>query len=234
MRAQQRAPGANHGKACHRARGTKGRCQPSSKQRWSESRKTRDAELRSAAARLLGQIHKTAQTWTCPRTRPLSRATLPQPLSPAQYPIQLVDPELDAWHETLPAMTSLTVGPMHGDFYERNILCREDRILGIIDWDECQVGPLILETGWCVWEFCQDWATDDLNESWVHPFLNAYMHAGGPLGEVELEHVISAIRWRLRDEAVHDLAVRDRGEEWDRDYTEREIRAFQQLRGRTL
>lgn len=195
---------------------------------------TENAELRATAAHLLARIHATAQTWEEHGPRPSSRSTVPQPLPPAQYPPELVDHDLDAWHNSLLSLTTLTVGPMHGDYYERNILCRDDRICGVIDWDECRVGPLILETGWCVWEFCQDHERDDLNAVWAQAFLQSYMAAAGPLREAELAHVIPAIRWRLRNEAVHDLAAREQGEAWDADYTGRGIRAFQQLKGRAL
>jgi hypothetical protein len=50
----------------------------------------------------------------------------------------------------------------------------------------------------------------------------------------ELAFAIPFIRWRLREETRYALAAAERGESWDREYTEQEIRAFQRLRGRQL
>jgi Ser/Thr protein kinase RdoA (MazF antagonist) len=194
---------------------------------------TTSADLCAAAARLLGQIHTVAQSWTGSAHRPASHSTVPQPLPPDRYPPELIDPELDAWHAALLQSTAASVGPHHGDFYEENVLCADGQISGVIDWDEAQVKPLILETGWSTWEFSQTDAENDLDDDKARAFLAAYMQTG-PLQPAELQGVIPAIRWRLRSESVLALAAAERGEDWDREYTEREIFAFQGLKGRIL
>ena len=191
---------------------------------------TNDSDLCVSAARLLARIHQTSATWNS-TPRPASKATAPQPLPPERYPNVFVDAELDRWHESL---DGLIIGAIHGDYYCRNILCDAGRIQGVIDWDETQIAPLMAEVGWSAWEFSQVDSEDDLDDDKARAFLAAYFEANPPCAPSEKAHAIAFMRWRLRDEAVRALAAAERGEDWDKEYTEQEMRAFQNLRGRIL
>lgn len=75
---------------------------------------------------------------------------------------------------------SLLRAPIHGDIYAANLLCEEDRITALIDWDECQFEPLVYELGRVLWEFAKDGRTHTLNEGKRQRFLASYWKAGGP------------------------------------------------------
>jgi Ser/Thr protein kinase RdoA (MazF antagonist) len=192
-----------------------------------------NAMLREKAARLLARIHNTSFAWADKRPRPASKGTKPQPLPRDRYPAVFCDAEFDAWVESLP-QRSLMISAIHGDYYSRNILATDTQITGVIDWDEAYVTYLMAETGWSTWEFCQNDAGDDLNVDMAHDFLNAYFDETPPSPRSEIDHAINFIRLRLRDEAVTDLACKERGEAWDKDYTEAKMRAFVTLKEKKL
>jgi Ser/Thr protein kinase RdoA (MazF antagonist) len=198
-----------------------------------DSTNTDDAILREKAARLLTHIHKATVTWADKRPRPASKANKPQPLAREQYPDVFNDAAFDAWEQSLPQL-GLTIAPIHGDYYSRNVLATATRITGVIDWDEAHIAYLMAEIGWSAWEFCQNDAGDDLHDDRVRDFLNAYFDENPPCPRSEIDHAINFIRLRLRNEAVSDLARQARGEVWDMEYTEAEMRAFATLHGRKL
>lgn len=189
-----------------------------------------DDSARENAAKLLCKIHQSMATWQGNTQRPSSNGK-PVSLAPETYPPELLELELDAWHANL----SLKQQIIHGDFYERNILCEGSNIMGLIDWDECHYDYLMAELGWVAWELCQYANEDDIDETKVKQFFADYMAGNPPIAKEELIHTIPFIRWRLRSEAVYSLAEAARtGDYWDMDYTEREIRVFQRLKGRIL
>jgi Ser/Thr protein kinase RdoA (MazF antagonist) len=193
---------------------------------------TADDLARKNAAELLCKIHKTMANWEGTIERPSSRQSAPIPLAPENYPPEFIDPELDEWHKHL----NLSKQIIHGDFYERNILCEGSKILGLIDWDETHYSYLMAELGWVAWELCQyDENEDDIDEAKARDFFRDYLAGNPPLPKEELIHAIPFIRWRLRSEAVGSLAEAARtGDFWDMAYTEREIRVFQRLKGRVI
>jgi Ser/Thr protein kinase RdoA (MazF antagonist) len=192
---------------------------------------TADDLAQKNAATLLCQIHKTLATLQDHPQRPSSRQSAPIPLALQDYPPELVDPELDEWHSNL----NLKKQIIHGDFYERNILCEGSKILGLIDWDETHYDYLMAELGWVAWELCQYFEEDDIDEAKVKDFFRDYLAGNPPIDKSEFVHALPFIRWRLRSEAVGALAEAARtGDFWDMEYTEREIRVFQRLKGRVL
>jgi Ser/Thr protein kinase RdoA (MazF antagonist) len=182
------------------------------------------------AAKLLCRVHQALASWQN-HERPESNGSKPIPLAPENYPPELIDPELDTWHTNL----KLSQQIIHGDFYEQNILCEGSKIIGLIDWDECRYNYLIAEIGWTAWDMCQYPDEDDIDEAKVKQFFAAYLSDNPPIAREELIHTIPFIRWRLRSEAVGALAeAAGTGDYWDMDYTEREIRVFQRLKGRVI
>jgi len=185
------------------------------------------------AARLLARIHKAAVTWQDVRPRPASKTTRPQALLREVYPPVFQDAEFDAWEAQLPT-NGLTIAPIHGDYYCRNVLATDARITGVIDWDEADINYLMAEVGWSTWEFSQVETGDDLDDAKARAFLAAYFAEDPPCPKSEMRDAINFIRLRLRNEAVGDLARKARGEEWDMEYTEGEMRAFAILKQRIL
>jgi Ser/Thr protein kinase RdoA (MazF antagonist) len=195
---------------------------------------TENMALVQAAARLLARIHKAAVRWPEQRPRPASKTTRPQPLPPERYPEVFQDPELDAWEAWLDQTDTLVFGPIHADYYSRNVLATDTTITGVIDWDEAYMDHLMAEVGWSAWEFAQNWTGDDLFYDRAALYLEAYFAEDPPCPRHEVEHAVQFIRRRLRRESVLQLAAAERGEDWEQEYTEQEMRAFAALKGQSL
>jgi aminoglycoside phosphotransferase (APT) family kinase protein len=105
-----------------------------------------------------------------------------------------LDQWLRSWHDNHAADEQ--VGWMHRDFFPGNILCRQGEIVGLVDWDEVEWGPLITELAWSVWEFGKSPTGDTLLLDRALEFLGAYRRAGGPIEPSN--SLIPLIRDRLR------------------------------------
>lgn len=194
-----------------------------------------DPAQRRAAAQLLAQLHRAMLTVSVPDTPPRRhlREAPPGPRMEDAAPLQ--DPELDAWHAALLRQpVALTCGPIHGDYYRRNVLVSGSVITAILDWDDAHPDFLMQEVAWSAWEFSKTTSGDDWHSERAHAFVQAYRAAGGPCTGEEYTMLLPFIRWRLREEVRYNLAAAAVGERWDPEYVDKEVRAFQQLRGQTF
>ncbi len=190
---------------------------------------------RDAAAELLARLHCAMLADSAASSQPQRYLTETAHLPRLEDPEALIDPEFDAWHATLlqqPA--ALTCGPIHGDYYRRNLLVRDGMITAVIDWDNAHPDFLMQEVAWSTWEFCQTASGDDLHPERARAFVQAYRDAGGPCKAEEFALLIPFIRWRLREEIRFNLAAAAAGQDWDPEYVDDELRAFERLRGRNF
>jgi len=193
-----------------------------------------DRHLRFQAARLLARLHAHLLTVTI-GTRPRSGPEAPANWWRPPDAEEIVDPELDALVSELQAGTRrLIKAHIHGDYYRRNLLCRDGEIVGIIDWNDAHVDWLIQEVAWSTWEFCKNRAGDALLVDRAEDFVAAYTAAGGPGIQDAHDLILPFIRLRLRDEIRGHLAARARGLPGDADYASAERRAFAKLRDSSL
>lgn len=193
-----------------------------------------DGPLRLRAARLLACLHAHLLTVSIgPRPRPGPGAPANWPRDPD--PQEIVDPELDALLSQLQSRTRRLVrATIHGDYYRRNVLCRDGEIVGVIDWNEARADWLIQEVAWSTWEFCKNKAGDALLVDRAEEFVAAYVAAGGPgIGDAH-DLILPFIRLRLRGEVRGYLAARARGLPGDATYASAERRAFAVLRDLSL
>ncbi|HZX03205.1 phosphotransferase enzyme family protein [Kribbella sp.] len=147
-------------------------------------------ELRQAA-RLLARLHSLARAFPG-----LGEGTPPE-RDESEAELLFPDRELDQWLRSWPGHSSDDpVGWMHRDFFPGNVLCRAGRIVGVVDWDEVEWGPLINELAWSVWEFGKTAAGDALDLARASAFLTEYQRAGGPVRPSNT--LIPLIRARLR------------------------------------
>jgi Ser/Thr protein kinase RdoA (MazF antagonist) len=187
---------------------------------------------RHAAAELLARLHRAMLADSAAPSQPQRYLTETSHLPRLEDPEALIDPEFDAWHATLlqqPA--ALTCGPIHGDYYRRNLLVRDGMIKAVIDWDNAHHDFLMQEVAWSTWEFCQIASGDDLHLEHARAFVQDYRDAGGPCKAEEYALLIPFIRWRLREEIRFNLAAAAAGQSWDPEYVDDEFRAFERLRG---
>lgn len=189
-----------------------------------------DAKLRDGAARLLARLHHATMLWPRRRERPISASHAIRDADPQILP----DAELDVWYATHYKPRSFITAPIHGDYYRGNLLCADRRIVGVIDWDESRIASFIDEVAWSAWEFGKTASGDDVDDARARAFLAAYGEAGGPWRPDDIDLVAPLIRWRLREEIARSRAAEARGESWDQDYREQELRAFERLRDRQI
>lgn len=210
---------------------------------------------RAAAARLLARLHRAAPRVADPGTRPRSHPGGPADWpriaaadSPGAAPAgppgaavagrpraatlaDMADSELDetlaSWRSG--AGISAPRGPVHGDFYRRNILECDGR-LALLDWDEARTDAVSVELAWSVWEFGHSGSA--LDPVRARGFLEEYRRAGGPPYDIGM--VVPFIRDRLRWEVARSRVAAAVGEYHDLAYEADEVRAFAMLRGMTL
>lgn len=193
-----------------------------------------DSGLQQAAALLLVRLHQAMSAWPGHRVRPPSGPAAPVPWSAERDPQALLDADLDLWYATQHASAQLPTGPVHGDYYRRNLLCLDKRICGVIDWDESHIAPYLEEVAWAMWEFAKVPSGDDLYVERALAFFQTYCEAGGLCQKADVRSILPLIRQHFREEIRRSLAAAERGEKWDETYVEKEIRAFQHLRGQVL
>ncbi|GAA1564653.1 MULTISPECIES: phosphotransferase enzyme family protein [Kribbella] len=146
---------------------------------------------RRQAARLLARLHISARVF------PGLGEGVPPARDDSEAERLFPDRELDEWLRSRHGHGGdEPVGWMHRDFFPGNVLCREGRIVGVVDWDEVEWGPLINELAWSVWEFGKTPAGDALDLDHALEFLGEYQRAGGPVRPSNA--LIPLIRARLR------------------------------------
>jgi Ser/Thr protein kinase RdoA (MazF antagonist) len=194
-----------------------------------------DAAQRGAAARLLAHLHRALLTASVPYA-PFVRHLREAPSAPcSEDPASLRDADLDTWHAALVRRPdALTCGPIHGDYYRRNLLVSRGAISALLDWDDAHHDFLMQEVAWSAWEFAKTPSGDDWYRERARTFVQAYRAAGGPCHEDEYSLLLPFIRWRLREEVRYNLAAAAVGERWDPEYVDKEEHAFQRLRGHTF
>ncbi len=177
------------------------------------------------AAVLLARVHR-ALAEHRPPPRP-TRSFLEIGLDGAPS-AELPDPDLDRWLADF--TRAARPQPLHGDYYEGNLLARAGHVTAVLDWDEALVAPPEVELASAALEFGDEYGRD---LSGVRAFVEAYHAAGGtavPFGEVALAQLM---RHRLRREAVYFGVAVARGVEHDADdleYHRERMAAFYRLR----
>ena len=194
-----------------------------------------DPAQREAAARLLAHLHRAMLTVSVPDSAPV-RLLSEAPWAPRSAdPAALDDADLDTWHASLmQRLGSFTCGPIHGDYYRRNLLVNRGAITAVLDWDDAHPDVLMQEVAWSTWEFAKTASGDAWHPERARAFVEAYRIAGGPCQAAEYRTLIPFIRWRLREEVRYNLAAAAAGKPWDPDYVDGEIHAFQRLHGQSF
>jgi Ser/Thr protein kinase RdoA (MazF antagonist) len=174
------------------------------------------------AADLLARLHRALSTYA-PGPRP-------GPGPPFAAAPDLEDPELDGWLADFDAAHP-DRQPLHGDYYDGNMLSADGRIVALLDWDETFVGPPERELAWAAWEWGDGLWTFDFAEA--HEFIEAYHAAGGVAQGVDDIALRQIVRERIRREVRYARAVRARGiahDDDDHEYEARQLEAFAVLR----
>jgi Ser/Thr protein kinase RdoA (MazF antagonist) len=184
-------------------------------------------ENRIEAARALAVVHLALDSCEVPavQLQPHLESTHSNPC-----PDELRDDDLDAWIVSLPS-SGWHRGLIHGDYYNRNVLWNEDRISGVIDWDELTLDWREQEIAWSMWEFCQIDDGTRLDVPSSCDFLDAYRSRNANIAPSLPSQAFRFIQRRLRTKclnALHDRAV---GRPFDEEYFLSEVEAFGNIRG---
>lgn len=189
-----------------------------------------DAVHREAAARRLAELHRVLRACEMPpRPQPGPRSPWGA-LGQQPMPPELEDRELDAWHAALLQRTDLVRGPIHGDYYRRNMLWSDARVVAVVDWHEARHDVLVAEVASAAWEFSKDAMSRSFSRERARAFLDAYADAGGPADMRDRSLMIPLIRWRLRVESL----LESRGALADGSYREAMAASFNALRSVSL
>ncbi|MFE9576988.1 phosphotransferase enzyme family protein [Nocardia sp. NPDC006044] len=177
------------------------------------------------AAALLARVHR-ALTGFRPAPRP-QRSFLEIGLdgSPSA---ELPDPDLDHWLREF--SESARSHPLHGDYYEGNLLARDGHVTAVLDWDEALIGPPEVELASAALEFA-DVLGSDLTGA--RRFVDDYHAAGGTAGQLDDLALAQLMRHRLRREAVYFGIAVGRGVQHDQDdleYHRQRMETFHLLR----
>ena len=190
----------------------------------------RDRRHRIAAAALLGRLHRlTAALELPPRPGIAGLAevrTLAADRLPRGWRRRVAEHGVEALalFERVAAREPAS-GVLHGDFFPGNVIARDGRIVGLVDWEEAHPGWLATELANAGWEFCRTPAGDDLERNELRRFVDAYRDAGGPPDEAEDDLLLPLIRIKRILEVLR--APTDRHVDWA--YQERNRRAFERL-----
>lgn len=163
-----------------------------------------DPSARAQAAQLLARLHRALLGWLPPAPRPAGGADTPWQWDVDDDPPDVRDADLDSWWAAT-AHATLVSGVTHGDFWRQNLLVAGAKIVGLIDWHEAAIQPLVFELASALWEFGHDGDDITLNQHWAHAFLEAYVSANGPVPAAEFGLIPDAMRFRIRRDIRYSL-----------------------------
>jgi Ser/Thr protein kinase RdoA (MazF antagonist) len=183
-----------------------------------------NAALRDQAAGLLARLHRVTPRLVV--SEPWRPAAVMNTGPARSMPDDDLDIWLDRWRRDEAA--GEPVGLVHGDFYRRNIMCREGQIVGLIDWDDTHHDLLVADLAWAVWEMAKSPDGTMLLVDRADAFLTSYKAFGGPVRRSAA--LIPLIRAHLRYEVDRAEQAKIRGAPMDETYQAAEITAFHWLR----
>jgi Ser/Thr protein kinase RdoA (MazF antagonist) len=104
----------------------------------------------------------------------------------------------------------LSIGVVHTDVWPPNVICQDDRIVGVVDFDDWAVGPTFIDSIACLTEF--PWYNRlDFNPDFAYAFFEGYFSYGGQLSHLERALLIEVMEmtcasW-LACNALHNMQL---------------------------
>jgi Ser/Thr protein kinase RdoA (MazF antagonist) len=157
---------------------------------------TNEVEAHLAAA-ALARLHRRlsgASLWRLPGQTLLRDRRTKQLIEPRI----VKDDELDRWLRDRSATQPM--GPTHGDYWRNNLIFNDEKIVGIIDWDDSRIASVERELSSAVWEFCADPVQGTLSVARAAQFLDVYAKHDGPVHLSDRSFIAPFIRDYLRSE----------------------------------
>jgi Phosphotransferase enzyme family len=110
----------------------------------------------------------------------------------------------------------LCVCAIHGDFHSGNVLVRDTRIAGVVDWQYARLDWPALELAGVVWDLAWDGESPTIDVAVRDEIIRRYANAGGP-GEPLF--VRPLMRLESLVTALFSLTRAARGLPWNREFT---------------
>lgn len=204
------------------------------------------AAHRRAAAQMLARLHTVASNVRDPQARPgypawteldwrdnqwwawtrVQRFLHDSDLSDVPEPAK-IEERLAKGLEPLPgallalADLDLPAIPIHNDYFEGNLLCRDSRrdarrdgrrdarrdarIVGVVDWDEARLDWRAWEIANATWSFSRAAEEHRMDTLTAQAFLADYESAGGEITDDERRVLVQLMRVRLLWETLYEL-----------------------------
>ncbi|TQL77900.1 homoserine kinase [Stackebrandtia endophytica] len=110
------------------------------------------ADLAAQTGELLARMHVLTAGWTDARIPEFDRvaalrhsAAEPPELAGTDTWTACVTDFLDRRHDALSDLSDLPTGPLHHDLHRQNLLVRDGEIVAVLDFDELNRGPLLID-----------------------------------------------------------------------------------------
>ena len=198
-----------------------------------EELRSREALFRQELPTLLARLHRHAQAWPVTEQRPGVPSLRDRDwdrndwwdwsLVDKSAPLVRAFEELGEW---VSAADDLRVCAIHGDFHTGNVLVRDGRVAGIVDWQYSRRDWPALELAGMVWDLSWDGTSTTIDHALRDDLVQTYVEAGGP-GEASA--VVPMMRLESLVSALIALTRAAKGLPWNREFTGRLIATLDPL-----
>ena len=188
-----------------------------------ELRSHEGALFRQELPVLLAHVHRHAQAWPVTEQRPGLPSLRDRnwdrndwwDWSLVEKPASLVR-AFDELREWVADADDLCVCAIHGDFHTGNVLVRDGRVAGIVDWQYSRRDWAALELAGLVWDLSWDGSSATIDRALRDDLIQKYVTSGGP-GEAAT--VVPMMRLESLVSALIQLTRAAKGLPWNREFT---------------
>lgn len=188
-----------------------------------EELRSHEAFFRQELPALLARLHRHAQAWPMTEQRPgvpsLRNRNWDRndwwDWSLVEKPASLVR-AFEELREWVADADDLCVCAIHGDFHTGNVLVRDGRVAGIVDWQYSRRDWPALELAGMVWDLSWDGSSTTVDRALRDDLIQKYVDSGGP-GEAAA--VVPMMRLESLVSALISLTRAAKGLPWNREFT---------------
>jgi Ser/Thr protein kinase RdoA (MazF antagonist) len=198
-----------------------------------EELRSHEALFRQELPVLLARLHRHAQAWPVTEQRPgvpsLRNRNWDRndwwDWSLVEKPASLVR-AFEELREWVADADDLGVCAIHGDFHTGNVLVRDGRVAGIVDWQYSRRDWPALELAGMVWDLSWDGSSTTIDRALRDDLIQKYVDSGGP-GEAAA--VVPMMRLESLVSALIQLTRAAKGLPWNREFTRLLIATLDEL-----
>jgi Ser/Thr protein kinase RdoA (MazF antagonist) len=188
-----------------------------------EQLRSQEALFRQELPALLARLHRRAQAWPVTEQRPGVPSLRDRnwdrndwwDWSLVEKPASLVR-AFEQLREWVADADDLCVCAIHGDFHTGNVLVRDGRVAGIVDWQYSRRDWPALELAGMVWDLSWDGSSTTIDLALRDDLIQKYVDSGG-LGEAAA--VVPLMRLESLVSALISLTRAAKGLPWNREFT---------------